>query len=406
MIQELEDTTFSHYRLHQLLAYGGMSIVYKAQDIHTGHVVAIKLVHQDNHEYYKYFQREVQTLATLTHNHVLPVFEYGEHDSWFYMVMPYIANGTLKHLLTQGLLPTHEAGKILTQLADALSAVHARGIAHGDIKPSNILLHEGEHVYLADFGLAQYIQGTSDAAHTHILQGTPEYMAPELTTHVATPASDIYALGVVLYQMLTGLLPFRSSTSIGLYWKHLHEQAVAPSFYNPLLSHATDKVVLRALAKNPAERFQTTLEFAQAYQASLQKRSMPSLSSFRIHVGTPAVAAVLLLCIMPSLLGFSFSYLTSEARTPTHMHVSETLMRVSTVPVPHVSPHHVPAPTTTPPPLQSSPRALMSQRVVQPVPSVTHSPANDDSGESKDGYMDDQPKPKHTSKDIVNDIAA
>ena len=393
MIQELEDTTLSHYRLQCLLAQGGMSLVYKAEDIHTGHTVAIKLVHQSNHEYYRNFQREVQTLARLTHAHVLPVFEYGEQDAWFYMVMPYIAYGTLKQHLAQGPLSTHEAGRILVQLANALYSVHERGIAHGDIKTSNILLHDGEHVYLADFGLAQSMQETSDTVHSHILQGTPEYMAPELTTRGVTPASDIYALGVVLYQMLTGLLPFRSSTSIGLYWKHLHEQPVAPSFYNPLLSHAIDKVVLRALAKTPVERFQTTLEFAHAYQASLQKRSMPSFPSFKMHMGVPAVAAVLFLCVLPSLLGFSFSYLTSHAQVSTPIHVSKSVAHVSTAsPVP---PQHIPSSTTTPPLLQPPPRVLMSQRVVKPVTPPT----------SNDEDKDDSQKPKHTSKDSFSALA-
>ncbi len=395
MIQELEDTTLSHYRLRHLLAHGGMSNVYKAEDTHTGHTVVVKLAHQSNSEHYKHFRREVQTLASLKHTHVLPVFEYGEHDAWFYMVMPYIAHGTLKQYLKQGLLSTDVAGRILAQLANALWAVHERGIAHGDIKPSNILLHESGHVYLADFGLAHSMQETSDIGHTHVPQGTPEYMAPELTTQGATSSSDIYALGVVLYQMLTGLLPFKSSTSIGLYWRHLHEQPVAPSFYNPLLSRATDKVVLRALAKNPAERFQTPLEFAQAYQASLHKRTIHPLSSFRMHMGTPVVTAVLFLCVMPSLLGFSFSYLTSHAQAPTQLHTSETRMHTSTALTQPVSPHRMPSPTTTPPLLQSSPRMLMSQRVVKPVVP----PA------SNAGNRDEQPKPKHISKDIVSALA-
>jgi serine/threonine protein kinase len=389
MIQAFEDTTLSHYHLLQLLSHGGMSSVYKAEDTQTGHMVAVKLVHESNTEHYIHFQREVQTMASLTHNHVLPVLEYGEHDSWFYMVMPYIADGTLKQHLTQGPLPTYEAGRLLAQIADALHTLHESGITHGDIKPSNILLHNGTHCYLADFGLSQSIQETSDA--TLVLQGTPEYMAPELTQHAATPASDIYALGVVLYHMLTGLLPFRSSTAIGLYWRHLHEQPVAPSFYNPLISHATDRVVLRALAKDPAERFQTPLEFVQAYQASLRKRSVPS---FKMHIGTPAVAAVLFLCVMPSLLGFSFSYLTSHAQTPIRLHVSERLVHTSTTsPVP---PQHIASSTPTPPLLQPLPRILMTQRVVKPVaPTST----------SNNGDKDDQPKPKHLSKDIVNALS-
>ncbi len=362
MIQELEHTTLSHYRLRQILARGGMSIVYIAEDTRTDCTVAIKLVHKSNEVYYRHFQREVQTLVRLVHTSILPVLEWGEHDSWFYMVMPYIAYGTLKQHLTEGALSTQEAGSILWQLATALAVTHQRGIAHGDIKPSNILLHEGKYVYLADFGLARhdYEESTDPFIST---QGTPEYMAPELTTQSATPASDIYALGVVLYQMLTGRLPFRSSTPIGLYWKHLHEQAIAPSFYNPQLSHTTDRVVLRALAKNPEQRFSTSLEFAHAYSASLKK----SLPSFKMHVGTPAVAAVLMLCILPTLLGFSFSYLTSHASPPARVNVSETVAYTDAALAQPVAPHAITSSATTPPFLHSAPKVLMTQRVVKPI---------------------------------------
>ena len=393
MIQEFEDTALSHYRLQRLLACGGMSIVYIAEDTQTGRTVAIKLVSKRTHKYYIHFQREVQILASLTHNHVLPVVEYGEYGSWFYMVMPYIAYGTLKQHLRKGLLSTYETGRILAQIADALHMVHKRGIVHGDIKPSNILLHKGEHVYLADFGLARHIQETSDTSLSHVLQGTPEYMAPELTTEVGTPSSDIYALGVVLYQMLTGRPPFKSSTPIGLYWKHLREQPVAPSFYNPRLSRATDAVVLRALAKHPIQRFQTPLELAQAYQASLQKRSTTSLS---MHVGAPAVAVVLLLCIMPSLLGFSFFYLTGHAQTPTRIHASESIVHMtSTAFIPPAPPQNVSLSTTPPPFLHPTTKVLMSHRVVKPATYPTPS----------GGDKDDSPKPKYKPKDIVNNLA-
>ena len=360
MIHELEDTALSHYQLHGLLAQGGMSLVYKAKDTHTDHTVAIKLVHKGNETHYKHFQREVQTLAGLSHASILPVLEYGEHDAWFYMVMPYIANGTLKQHLTKGTLPPQEAGSILTQIANALQEVHERGLAHGDIKPSNILLAESGQVYLADFGLARHMQETKDTSE---MQGTPEYMAPELTTHVATPASDIYALGIVLYQMLTGRLPFKSSTPIGLYWKHLREQPMAPSFYNTQLSRMTDRVILRALAKQPEQRYATMQQFAHAYIASLQRRVV---SSFNVHIGTPTVAAALVLCVLPSLLGFSFAYFTSHASAPTHMYASETFTHTNVALTQPVSPQHVPSTSTTPPFLHTEPKMLMSQRVVKP----------------------------------------
>ena len=384
MIHELEYTTLSHYRLRQILARGGMSIVYIAEDTRTNLTVAIKLVHKSNEVYYSHFQREVQTLVRLVHASILPVLEYGEHDSWFYMVMPYIAYGTLKQHLTKGVLSTQEAGSILWQLTAALATTHQRGIAHGDIKPSNILLHEGKYVYLADFGLARHVQEESEVASISA-QGTPEYMAPELTTQLATPASDIYALGVVLYQMLTGHLPFKSSTPIGLYWKHLHEQAIAPSFYNPRLSRATDRVVLRALAKNPAQRFSTTLEFAHAYSASLKK----SVPSFKMHMGTPAVAAVMMLCILPTLLGFSFSYFTSHASPPARGNASELVAPTDAALAQPVAPHSIASSTSTPPFLHSAPKVLMTQRVVKP---ILH-PASNGAGND---YV--PPPPKNTTK--------
>ena len=387
MIQELESTILSHYRLQRLLARGGMSIVYTANDIQTGHTVAIKLVHNSEREYYVHFQREVQAIASLRHNHILPAFEYGVYGPWYYMVMPYIAYGTLKKRLLKGPLPTREAGRILTQLADALYAAHERGIVHSDIKPSNILLQHGKHVYLADFGLARHVQEMGALT----LLGTPEYMAPELTEHVATASSDIYALGVVLYQMLTGRLPFKSSTPVGLYWKHLREQPAAPSVYNPRLSHATDEVVLRALAKDPTHRFPTTREFAQAYNASLLQDTTPLV---RMHVGTPAIAAVLLLCIMPSLLGFSFSYLTTHAETSTVLHATESRVNDDTALTRPVAPQHITTSAKTPPFIQQAPQMLMSQRIVIPTKSY---PVNDGSKSPVTG----KPKPKYILKSVT-----
>ncbi|GAC1646086.1 MAG: hypothetical protein NVS4B12_12720 [Ktedonobacteraceae bacterium] len=364
MIQEIESTALSHYRLQQLLARGGMSVVYRAYDTRRSRTVAIKLVHRSERDYYIRFQREAQALASLSHDHILPAFEYGEYGSWFYMVMPFIEYGSLKQRLTEGPLSTGEVGRILTQLADALQFAHERGIVHRDIKPANILLRDGEHVYLADFGLVRHVQEMSELAHTGTLLGTPEYMAPELSEGLATPSSDIYALGIVLYQMLTGRLPFRSSTPVGLYWKHLREQPIAPSIYNSTLSRATDAVVLRALAKEPEQRFQSASQLAQAYQASLLiQRKTPT----RTHIGTSVVAATLLLGIVPSLLGFS-SYIIGHAQAPTRSHAREALVNSHTG-TPPVTPHHILTPTKTPPLAHMPTKVLMSQLVVHHVTS-------------------------------------
>ncbi len=360
---EIKNTTIAHYQLERLLARGGMSNVYLAHDTHTDRTVAVKLVHTSESHYFKRFKREAKAIASLTHDHILPAFDYGEQGSWYYMVMPYIEYGTLRQRLVNGPLSPREAGKILTQLAEAVQFAHDRGIVHRDIKPSNILLRDGEHVYLADFGLVKHIEEMSDITSTGYILGTPEYMAPELIENSATPGSDIYALGIILYQMLTGHVPFKGSTPIGVCWKHLREQPAVPSTLNPNVSHAIDKVILQALEKNPQRRFKSANDLAQAYRHALKQEErkgevkvaasqihipsdydtaatlyhsqaplpkehlscLPILTGaqswkqpFRqvkkMHIGAIAVFTCLVLFILPTLPGFSFSHLSGHAQ--------------------------------------------------------------------------------------------
>ncbi len=334
---EIEPGTIAHYHLERLLAHGGMSVVYLARDMHTDQQVAMKLVHASEHDYYERFQREASTLASLENEHILPIFDYGAYDSWFYMTMPYIEHGSLRDRLAQGPLPIQEAEILFAQLVDAVQYAHEQGILHRDIKPSNILLREGKHVYLADFGLVKYVEELSDLTQTNCMLGTPEYMAPELAEHSATVSSDIYALGIVFYYMLTGHLPFKSNTPLGIYWKHLHEYPVAPSTHNHTLSLATDHVILSALAKDPEQRFHSAKAFLEAYQASSKDEHKPTVSIVKVspiipativnrprvifrgngtflqrathmRVGALLLLAASLLFIVPALLHFSLSY--------------------------------------------------------------------------------------------------
>ena len=335
---EIELGTIAHYQLEHLLARGGMSVVYLARDIQTDQQVAIKLVHASEHDYYERFQREANTLASLENEHILPIFDYGAYDSWFYMTMPYIEHGSLRDRLAKGPLSLQEAETLLIQLVDAVQYAHEHGILHRDIKPSNILLRDGKHVYLADFGLVKHIEEMSDLTQTNCMIGTPEYMAPELAEHPATASSDIYALGVVSYFMLTGHVPFKSNTPLGVYWKHLHEQPIAPSVYNQALPLSTDQVILRALAKDPERRYQSAKSFLEAYQESTKAEHTPTVSivklrpttlpatvtrrsfvtprknrtflqrAVNIRVGALLLVAVALLFIMPALLHLSLSY--------------------------------------------------------------------------------------------------
>lgn len=163
-----------------------------------------------------------------------------------------------------------EAGVILEQLASALQYAHDRGMLHRDIKSSNILLRDKQYVYLADFGLAKGVAERSDITRTGYVMGTVEYMAPELAEGPASTSSDIYALSILLYEMVTGNVPFRGGTSLGVYIKHQFEQPVRPSLVNPTLSSPVEQVILRALEKDPRKRLKTPRALAQTYSQALK----------------------------------------------------------------------------------------------------------------------------------------
>ena len=367
-------STISHYQLQRLLARGGMSHIYLAHDTETQRLVAMKLVHKDAGDYCTRFQREVKATANLHHDHILPAFDYGEEDSWCYMVMPYIGGGTLKQRLEQGPLPLKEAEKLFTQLADAVQFAHEHGILHRDIKPSNILLRDGDHVYLTDFGLVRNIEEESNITATGFVIGTPEYIAPEQVEHSATPGSDVYALGIVLYEMLVGRVPFKGSSPIGTCWKHLHEQPMLPSMLNPAISARTQAVMLRALEKDPAQRYQSAHDLAVAFQDSLKPEShslaatatltLPvvptgvqrsSRRASKVHPGMFILVALMLLFIVPTTLGFmlSRSYGANQYnQAPTLLGASGTFFRgqLSGKPPTHPTPsaQGTPVKTATP----------------------------------------------------------
>jgi len=271
-MQELVIDTIGRYHTQRLLARGGMAKVYLAQDIQTGKQVAIKLVHSSAVEYSERFRFEAETLAKLSHKHILPIIEYGECESWHYLVTPYISGGTLNQRLKKGPLSCEHAGQLLDQLAQALQFTHEQGLVHRDIKPSNILMRDEHFIYLADFGLAKYIDEIGGLTLRGYILGTPEYMAPEeLAEDKATPLSDLYSLGILLYQMVTGKLPFTANNAINVCIKHLHDFPPIPSSFNANISETVESVILRALEKDPQRRFQTMREFSQAYWQALEK---------------------------------------------------------------------------------------------------------------------------------------
>ncbi|HEX4204133.1 MAG TPA: serine/threonine-protein kinase, partial [Ktedonobacteraceae bacterium] len=246
-----------------------MAEVYLARNEQTNELAAIKMVPNDSSEQSQRFLREAKITTTLHHAHILPALACGEYDMWEYLITPYVAFGTLRDHLAQGPLPLPVARLLFAQLTNALQYAHERGILHRDIKASNVLLRDMSYAYLADFGLVKSAEDEYSLTKTGYTVGTPEYMAPELLEREATPASDIYALGILLYQMLTGTLPFRGSTSVATIIKHIKEQPAPPSTLNAHISPEVEAVIMRALQKKPQQRYQTMREFYQAFEDAL-----------------------------------------------------------------------------------------------------------------------------------------
>ncbi len=261
------------YRLLHCLRRGGMSEVFLAFDEQQQEQVALKLVSNNKPDCFKRLKREVRVLRKLSHEHILPILDYGEWEGYAYLVMPYMKHGNLRDRLVEGPLTQEVAGSILSQVASALQSAHEHGILHRDIKASNILLDSAQHdaVYLADFGLAKAPGEGSDITQTGCLIGTPEYMAPELVTMPESTSSDIYALGILLYQMLTGRLPFSGTTPLAICWKHVQETPPLPSSLNPTIAPEVEAVILRAIDKDPDRRFPNPRSMAEEYRQALQR---------------------------------------------------------------------------------------------------------------------------------------
>lgn len=296
--------------LECLLSRGGMGTVYLARQLRPHRMVAVKVLlpssmfqKQAQVDFLARFRREADAIAALDHVHIMPLYEYGELDQLAYLVMPYITGGTLQQrLCARGALPLNEVLPILEQAAKALDYAHERGIIHRDIKPSNMIFHADGRLLLTDFGLAKMLSKTGDGYLPQVVQalscgeqameveemdedadatcgafrpsplssseaviGTPEYLAPERALgQPGDGRADVYSLGVVLFQMLTGQVPFIGSSAISTALMHTEDEPPLPSTLLPSLTPGIEEVMLRALAKDPAQRYDTAGDFARA----------------------------------------------------------------------------------------------------------------------------------------------
>ena len=259
------------YRIVRRIGSGGMADVYCAEDTHLGRDVALKVLHRrfaQDQEFVERFRREAKAAAGLNHPNVVGVFDRGEHEGTYYIAMEHLTGRTLKEIVqTEAPLPQIQVIDLGTQILAAAGFAHRHGVIHRDFKPHNVIVDENGAAKVTDFGIAR--AGASEMTETGSIMGTAHYLSPEQAQgHAVTAASDLYSIGVMLYEMLAGRLPFEGDSAVAIALKHLSEQPVPISQIRPDVNPALEAVVMAALAKDPARRWQTADDFAAGLEAA------------------------------------------------------------------------------------------------------------------------------------------
>jgi tRNA A-37 threonylcarbamoyl transferase component Bud32 len=270
---QLIGQSLGRYHILEQLGEGGMATVFKAYDTRLERDVAVKVIRRNAFpvdqldHILKRFEREAKALARLSHPNIVGIMDYGDHEGAPYLVMEYLPGGTLKQRLGKP-MPWQEAVRILVPIAEALGFAHEHSIVHRDVKPSNILLTEKGQPMLSDFGIAKILEGEDNQSltTTGLGVGTPEYMAPEQWTGQAGPLSDLYSLGVLLYELVTGRKPYTADTPAAILLKQTSEPLPRPSLYARDLPDGIEKILLKALAKKPEDRYTTMAALAAAME--------------------------------------------------------------------------------------------------------------------------------------------
>jgi len=264
------------YRIISKIGQGGMAIVYKATDTTLQRAVALKVMLPHlatDAGFVKRFQHEAITAVNLKHPHIVTIYEVGEQEGIYYIAMEYVPGRTLQQIIKQaGMLSLERTVKLFNQIADALTYAHHQGLIHRDIKPSNILVDAEDNVTLTDFGIAKAAQYVTVFTGPGRLVGTPQYMSPEHAEgRKLDHRSDIYALGVVLYEMLAGKVPFSGKTPTPILYAHVYKKPPSPRHVNPKIPKLAEKVILKALAKRPGTRYQSAVEMAEGFRQRAER---------------------------------------------------------------------------------------------------------------------------------------
>jgi Protein kinase domain len=302
-IQVQIGSDFLGYRIEELIGQGGMGVVYRAYDLRLKRTVALKLIVPElalDERFHARFARETELAMSLEHPNVVPVYDAGDVDGRFYLAMRLVEGADLGALLrTEGTLDPARALVICSQVANALDAAHARGLVHRDVKPSNVLLDASEHVYLADFGLTRRLDEQGGSAGEGRSVGTPSYLAPEQIEGGSVDGrADVYSLGCLLYECLTGETPFARGSRLAVAWAHLEEEPPSARKRRPELPEAIDAVIRKAMAKEPENRYTTCAALITAAEEALELRRSPALLRRRLRI----IAAVATLLVLAAVL--------------------------------------------------------------------------------------------------------
>jgi hypothetical protein len=271
-------TVFAGYRIEALRGRGGMSVVYRAENPRLGNVVALKLLSPelaDDESFRERFVRESRTAASIPHPNIVPIYDAGDAEGVLYIAMRFVEGPDLKALIKdRDPLPAGQVLRLATQIASALDAAHARGMIHRDVKPANVLDEAGaegeDHAYLADFGLTKHVESHSGITGTGQFLGTIDYMAPEqIEGRQVDARADVYAFGCVLFECLAGSPPYRRESEVAILWAHIRDDPPALSDVRSGLPPAVDRVLAKALAKDPADRQQSCGELAGDLRSAL-----------------------------------------------------------------------------------------------------------------------------------------
>lgn len=298
--RDLVGRNLGKYHLVERLGQGGMADVYKAYQAGLARYVAIKVIHShlaEDEEFIERFESEAMAVASLHHPNIVQVFDFAREDDLYYMVMELVDGSTLEAELKpykerQAIMPLAETATIFQALASAIDYAHEREVIHRDLKPANIMFTPRRRVVLTDFGIARIMSMPSYTSKNAVI-GTPAYMSPEQAQGEAVDKrSDIYSLGVILYELATGRVPFEGDHPIAIVLKLVNESWPLPTSLNPSLPRLVEQVILKAMSKTPGERYQTAGEMAEALQQALDTTDAPpnvELSPLNIHRSTPEI---------------------------------------------------------------------------------------------------------------------